>query len=37
MELLKKLRNDPKFQEDVARRELGYATEAETTFRFSKD
>jgi cell division protein FtsB len=34
---LKKLRNDPKFQEDVARRELGYATETETTFRFSKD
>ena len=33
---LKKLRDDPRFQEDVVRRELGYATDEETTFRFSE-
>ena len=34
---LKKLRDDPRFQEDVVRRELGYATDEETTFRFSEE
>ena len=33
---LEKLRNDPDFQNDVARRELGYAAENEKTFRFTE-
>ena len=33
---LEKLRNDPEFQNDVARRELGYAAENEKTFRFTE-
>ena len=33
---LEKLRNDPEFQNDVARRELGYAAENEKTYRFTE-
>ena len=33
---MEKLRNDPDFQNDVARRELGYAAENEKTFRFTE-
>ena len=36
-EFLYKLRDNPEFQSDVARRELGCGTTNETTFRFSED
>mgnify|MGYP001213954225 CR=1 FL=1 len=35
-EFLEKLRKNPDFQNDVARRELGYGKEDEKVFRFSE-
>lgn len=35
-EFLEMLRNDPDFQDDVARKELGYGKKDEKVFRFKK-